>query len=295
MLGFIKQALSKVYEQISSKLQGLFAQKKIDEETLKELEKILLSADTGVPTTKKIIQELRQEVSTGQIQQGTDLKKALNAKLLSTLKSKTYNYDSQVFLLVGINGSGKTTFASKLAYWLKNKNKKVLLAAADTFRAAAVDQLIAWSEKLQIPIVIGKEQQDPASVVYKACQEFKDNNYDHLIIDTAGRLQNKVNLMKELEKIKNSIKKLLPNFKISTLLTIDSMLGQNSFDQAKLFSQSTDVDGIVLTKLDGTAKGGIVFSINHELGIPVAFISLGEQPEQMNTFNPETYVEQLLS
>lgn len=294
MLGFIKQALSKAYEQITSKLQGLFSKKKIDDETLKELEKILLSADTGVPTTKKIIEELKQKVSAGEIQEGSDLKIELENLLLKILNAKNYSYDAQVYLLVGINGSGKTTFASKLTYFFKEQKKKVLLGAADTFRAAAVNQLVNWAERLNSSIVIGNEGQDPASVVYKSCQEFKENNFDYLIIDTAGRLQTKVNLMKELQKIKTTITKLLPDYKISTLLTIDAMLGQNSFDQAKLFSESTNVDGIVLTKLDGTAKGGIVFSIYEQLGIPVAFISTGEQPEQMSKFSANEYVKQLV-
>lgn len=294
MFNYLKQVFGKIYREVSSKLQVLFSKNQIDQETLKDLEKILIKADTGVPTTRAIIKELQEEFNNGQIKQGSDLKNYLSKILQKQIESENYDYDAQVFLLVGINGSGKTTFASKLAYWLRSQNKKVLLCAADTFRAAAVDQLTEWSNKLNLNIVKGKENQDPASVVYTACQEFKNNNYDALIIDTAGRLQNKVNLMKELEKIKKTIEKLLPEKKISTLLTIDSMLGQNSFDQAKLFSESTNVNGIVLTKFDGTAKGGIIFSIYRDLKIPVAFISSGEQPDQLSLFNPKEYIDQLL-
>lgn len=294
MFNFLKNKLTSIYNQFTEKAKSLFGQNKVDENTLKELEKLLINADAGVKTTRNIIQNLKSKVSSGQISQGKDLKEALAQELTNILKGKSYNPEADVYLLVGINGSGKTTFTSKLGYWLKNNNNKVLFVAADTFRAAAVEQIENWGQRLNIPVVKGLETQDPAAVVYKGCQEFKDNNYDKLVIDTAGRLQTKVNLMKELEKIKRTIQKQLPDKKISTLLTIDSMLGQNSFDQAKIFNESTQVDGIILTKLDGTGKGGIVFSITQELNIPIGFISYGEQPDQMSIFNPEEYINNLL-
>lgn len=294
MFGFIKKALHKVYDQFTSKIQSIFFSQKVDTQTLDSLEKILIGADTGVQTTRNIISNLKKAAQSGKIQTGQDLKIELKEELTHLLKTKKFDPQADIYLLVGINGSGKTTASGKLTYWLKQQNKKVLLVAGDTFRAAATQQLNKWAEKLSTDIVIGKENQDPASVVFEGCQKFKDLNYGALIIDTAGRLQTKVNLMKELEKIKRIIEKLLPDKKISTLLTVDSMLGQNSFEQAKIFNESTKLDGIILTKMDGTAKGGIVFSIVNELQIPVAFISYGENEEQFALFDPIEYCDDLL-
>ena len=200
-----------------------------------------------------------------------------------------------LYLLVGINGSGKTTAAAKLAYQYKQENKRVLFIAADTFRAAATQQLAQWAQKLGADIVIGAEGQDPASVIFTGIQKFKQEQFDVLIIDTAGRLQTKINLMKELEKIKRVINSQLPQTPITILLTIDAMLGQNSFEQAKLFHESTPIDGVILTKMDGTGKGGIVFGITNELKIPIAYISFGEKPEQFTLFNAQEYVHDLLN
>jgi fused signal recognition particle receptor len=196
---------------------------------------------------------------------------------------------------VGINGSGKTTFAAKLANAYVTQGKKTLLVAADTFRAAAVEQLTTWATRTNTPIVTGNPGQDPASVIFQGCQQFNLHHYDALIIDTAGRLHTKTNLMHELAKIKRIIAQQLPNEPVETLLTIDAMLGQNSFEQAKLFKECTHVNGIVLTKMDGTGKGGIVFSIAHELNIPITFISYGEQLTQFASFNPHTYVQELIN
>jgi fused signal recognition particle receptor len=202
--------------------------------------------------------------------------------------------DSQVFVLVGINGSGKTTFAGKLAHKLKQEGNNVLLVAADTFRAAAPEQLTAWAQNIGVDIVLGTPNQDPAAVVFAGCERFKKENYDAIIIDTAGRLHTKTNLMNELAKIKRVITKQLPDKSITTLLTIDAMLGQNSFEQAKLFKECTDVNGIVLTKMDGTGKGGIVFAIAHQLHIPIAYISFGEQLDNIKLFDAQEYVHDLL-
>ena len=198
-------------------------------------------------------------------------------------------------MLVGINGSGKTTLAAKLAYHAKSKGKKVLLVAADTFRAAAQEQLGLWAQKLNADIELGKQGQDPASVVFAGCQRYKQQGYDTLIIDTAGRLQTKTNLMKELEKIKRVIGQQVPNQTINTILTVDSMLGQNSLEQARIFHESTKLDAIALTKMDGTGKGGIVFAIADELGIPVAYITYGEAIEHLKIFDADEYVQNLIN
>lgn len=294
MFNFIKNKLKKIYNSISSKLQGIFSSQVIDSETLEKLERILLEADTGIITTRSLIEKLKTQVKQGNINQGSDLQHELHNQLLTILTERNYQA-TNIILLVGINGSGKTTTASKLAQMHKNNGKKVLLVAGDTFRAAATEQLNEWAKRLGVDIVIGKENQDPASVIFGACEKFKDDNYDTLIIDTAGRLQTKSNLMKELEKIGKIIKRQLPNETVSTLLTVDSMLGQNSFDQAQLFNESTKLNGIVLTKLDGTGKGGIVFAITQKLDVPVAYITFGEQVEQIKAFDAENYVHELLN
>ncbi len=295
MFNTIKNRLHKVYTQFTSKAQALFTQKQLDGQTLKELEMLLIEADTGIKTTRIIIERLKQKFSQGDMQHGEDLKKALEKELLSLLTSQQETLENDIYLLVGINGSGKTTFAGKLAYALQQQKKKVLLVAADTFRAAATEQLMRWADKIQVDIVTGKQDQDPAAVIFAGCQQYKNKQYDALIIDTAGRLQTKVNLMKQLEKIKRVITKQLPDKQINTLLTIDSMLGQNSFEQAKIFNESIDISGIVLTKMDGTSKGGIVFAIMQELGIPINYITFGEQLDQLEMFNAQKYITQLVN
>jgi len=294
MFNFLKETLSNIYNQFTNKIRQLFKTNQINQESLNELEKILIKADTGVYTTEHILNKIKEEFKNNNIKTGDDLKIALSNQLKDILSKNKYNLDSDVYLLVGINGSGKTTFAGKLGNFFKEKNKKVLLVAADTFRAAAKEQLNNIAKKLDIDIVSGKEDQDPASVVYSGCLKYTQNNYDILIVDTAGRLQTKVNLMKELQKIKNTISKLLPNKKLSILLTVDSMLGQNSLNQAKIFNECTNINGIVLTKMDGTGKGGIVFSISKDLNIPIAFISYGEKFSDLKLFNQEEYIEQLI-
>ncbi len=295
MFSFIKQALQKIYTGITSRLSGLFSKKVINEETLKELELILISADTGVDTTRMVIKELENQYKKGLLDQGDSLREALQAILCTILEKPSIEQrDYAISLLVGINGSGKTTCASKLAYRYKQMGKRVLLVAADTFRAAAVDQLVNWAEKVGVDIETGINGQDSASVVFKGCERFITGGYDHLIIDTAGRLHTKANLMHELSKIKRVIEKKLANQHIHTILTIDSMLGQNSLEQAKLFKESTHVSSIILTKMDGTGKGGIVFAIAHELEIPIEFMSFGEQVDQIKEFDKNEYVKNLL-
>jgi fused signal recognition particle receptor len=295
MLSFIKNKLQKIYNSVTSHISYLFSAQQIDDKTLQELETILLSADTGIKTTKKIINHLKEQWKAGFIKGGSDLKKTLEAQLLSILQNTKKPTESSVYVLVGINGSGKTTFASKLAYSLKKQGKRVLLVAADTFRAAATQQLTEWSHKIGVEIVSGQQGQDPAAVVFQGCEKYKREQFDALIIDTAGRLQTKINLMKELEKIKRNISRHLPDQPINTLLTVDAMLGQNSFEQARLFHESTDLQGIVLTKMDGTGKGGIVFAIVQELEIPLIYISYGEHLDALKPFDAQEYVAELLS
>lgn len=294
MFGFLKNTFQSIYSQFTSKVHALFSRNTIDQATLDELEQILLKADTGVATTRTILTNLTEKYKRGDLQKGDDLKTALEEELLQLLGAQTTTESGPVFLLVGVNGSGKTTFAGKLAHRYVQDGKKVLLVAADTFRAAARQQLESWAQKTGASIITGSENQDPASVVFAGCEKFKHENFDILIIDTAGRLQTKVNLMNELAKIKRIITRQLPEQNVTTLLTVDAMLGQNSFQQAKLFNECTHIDGIVLTKLDGTGKGGIVFAIKQELAIPIAFISSGEQAEHCAPFNANEYIAQLL-
>jgi fused signal recognition particle receptor len=294
MFSFIKNSLSNLYSSFTTKVSSLFSRATIDQETLKDLERLLIEADTGYQTTQTILQSLQKKFQQGTLKEGQDLKKALQEELLQMLYSFEYK-TTQIYLLVGINGSGKTTFAAKLAYKMLQEGKKVLLAAGDTFRAAATEQLALWTEKMGAELVKGKQGQEPGSVVFQACEAYKAGKQDVLIIDTAGRLQTKINLMQELAKLKRIIQKQLPDVQICTLLTLDAMLGQNSLEQAKIFNESTKVDGIVLSKMDGTGKGGIIFAINHEIKIPVAFISFGEKIDQLKQFNAQEYVEQLLT
>ncbi len=295
MFQFLKKQFAKIYTQVTSKLTALFGKQTVDEPLLHELERILLEADTGVTTTRALIESLRKKVQHQSIKQGSDLKEALKQELKALLQAKQFDdTDAHVFLMVGVNGTGKTTFTSKLANLYVKQGKKVLLAAADTFRAAAMQQLQIWAERAGTHCVTGPEGSDPAAIVFAACQKFVTERYDILIIDTAGRLQNKTNLMKELEKIRKVVGRQLPQERIVTLLTIDAMLGQNSFDQAKFFNEATMVDGIVLTKMDGTGKGGIVFSITNEIKIPVAYVSFGESMNDSARFDLDSYVHDLL-
>lgn len=295
MFNFIKKTFKKIYTACTSKFDALFSKKTIDQETISELEKILIEADTGVTTTKKIIVAIKERNVAGNISDGTMLKEALTQELEKILTTPKEPFKSQIILLVGINGSGKTTLAAKLAYAATREGNKVLLVAADTFRAAAQEQLSSWSHKIGVDIVHGKQGQDPASVVFAGCTQFKQGNYSTLIIDTAGRLQTKINLMKELEKIKRVIKQQLPESHINTMLTVDAMLGQNSLEQARIFHESTQLDCIALTKVDGTGKGGIIFSISDQLGIPVAYLAYGEKEDQLKKFDAKEYVSNLLN
>ncbi len=294
MFSGIKQKFQKIYNQFTNKAKELFGYSVIDEQTLNELERLLISADTGVKTTRAIIAQLKKDVASGSIKQGQDLKNALSVQLESVLKP--YEEDeTSVYLLVGINGSGKTTCAGKLAHLLQGQGKKVLLVAADTFRAAAQEQLQQWAQKTGAAFESGQQGKDPASVVFTGMERFESGNFDAVIIDTAGRLQTKTNLMRELEKIKRVIERKAPQATLSTFLTIDTMLGQNSLEQARVFHESTKLDSIILTKMDGTGKGGIVFAIAQELNIPISYLSVGESLDDLERFDAQRYVNDILN
>lgn len=294
MFNFIKNTLTKVYSTCTSKFSALFNRTTVDESLIKELERILIEADTGFKTTQQIIKEIQDQSDAGTIQDGNQLRTALEQQLLKILNNTTPPKPTDIYLLIGVNGSGKTTFAAKLAQQEKNSDKSVLLVAADTFRAAAQEQLTSWAQNISADIEVGTFNQDPASVVYMGCQRFKQDGYQTLIIDTAGRLQTKINLMKELEKIKRVITQQLPERSIHTILTVDAMLGQNSFEQARIFNECTKIDSIALTKMDGTGKGGIVFAIAQELSLPVSYITFGEQVDQIKSFNAKEYIDGLI-
>jgi fused signal recognition particle receptor len=287
---FIKQKLTKLYDVFASKFSYLLNCSVVDDDLIKELEILLLQADTGVPTTKKIVKSIKEKEDKNQ-----SLRDYMYDLLVGILqKPQQYSFDAPIMLLVGVNGTGKTTSAGKLAYDCKQKGQKTLLVAADTFRAAAVEQLQQWAKKIGVDIVIGKQEQDAASVVYKACEQFLSGGYDRMIVDTAGRLQTKKNLMAELNKIYRVIDKKLSDHKVNTLLTIDSMLGQNSFEQARLFQDSANVNGVILTKMDGTGKGGVIFALADQLNLPIAYLTFGEKIQDIKQFIIYEYVKELI-
>jgi len=294
MFSFLKNSLSTIYASCSQRIKNLFSTPTIDEHLLQELEKILLTSDMGVTVTHAIVDKLRQAYRQQSIIDTHDAKKLLEHELITLLQQQLPTPVSSVIVLVGINGSGKTTCAAKLAYRAQQEGKRVLLVAGDTFRAAATEQLITWGNRLNIPVVTGNSS-DPAAVIFTGCKQYLDERYDLLIIDTAGRLQTKTNLMHELEKIKRVITRLLPDQKISILLTIDALLGQNSLQQARIFHEATTLNGCILTKMDSTSKGGIVFAITQELQIPITYIACGEKLRDLYPFDAQEYVKMLLS
>ena len=281
-------------------MNELFANfRTVDEDFFEELEETLIGADVGFETAIQITEALRQEVKLRNAKKPAEIQNAIIEKLVDLYEEEGINEVNElniqedgltVILFVGVNGVGKTTSIGKLAHQYKNEGKKVLLAAADTFRAGAIDQLVVWGERAGVEVVRGNAGGDPAAVVYDAVERAKNEQVDVLLVDTAGRLQNKVNLMNELEKIKRVIQRELPEAPHETLLVLDATTGQNAMVQAKQFKETTDVTGLVLTKLDGTAKGGIVLAIRNELHLPVKLVGLGEGIDDLEPFEPNDFV-----
>ena len=295
----LKNGLGKTKQNINDKINNVFANfRKVDEELLDELEEALIMSDIGIETSTKIISELRNRIKKENIQDEEAVKTALREEMVKLLDVGETKLDLStspaVILVVGVNGVGKTTSIGKIANNLRKSGKKVVIAAADTFRAAAVEQIEIWADRANCELVKRPEGSDPASVVFDAIQVAKEQHADVLICDTAGRLHNKKNLMDELGKINKVINRELPDASKETLLVLDGTTGQNAIMQVKAFKETTDITGIVLTKLDGTAKGGVVVGIVAENKIPVKYIGIGEQIDDMEVFNSEDFDEAII-
>ena len=294
----LKEGLMKtknaVFGQVNEVIKNF---RKVDESLLEELEEIMICADMGTNTTEKVIEELRDRIKTENIKNADDVKTALCDILVKQIgEGEELNLSTtpSVILVIGVNGVGKTTSIGKIANNLRKEGKKVIVAAADTFRAAAIDQLAVWCDRVGVELIRQNEGADPASVVYDAIAAANKQRADVLIIDTAGRLHNKSNLMNELAKINRIITRELPDAARETLLVLDSTTGQNAVIQAKKFKETADITGLILTKLDGTAKGGAVFSIKDEIDIPVKFIGVGEKIDDMQPFDAKMFVDALM-
>jgi signal recognition particle-docking protein ftsY len=295
-----EKGLEKTNKGFGARLNAFFAKfRTVDEDFFDDLEDLLIESDVGYETAEQLTDELREEAKLQNAKSRDDLKRVIVEKLVdlydkggnSEDEQLTYNAEAKpnVYLLVGVNGAGKTTTIGKLAKRFKDEGKSVILAAADTFRAGAVEQLVEWGKRVDVPVVTGKEKADPASVVYDATERAIREKADYLLVDTAGRLQNKKNLMAELEKIQRTIKKLLPDQPTETLLVLDGSTGQNALLQAKDFDKTTELTGLVLTKLDGSSKGGVVLAIRNEMNLPVKLVGLGERAEDLADFDAANY------
>lgn len=292
----LKEGLSKTKKNFTEKVESLLkAFKQVDEELFDELEEILVLSDVGVKTSQKIIENLKERVKKEKISDSQEVKELLKEEMFSiiNLPNKLKEKYPLIILMVGVNGVGKTTSIGKIANLLKSSGKKVIIAAADTFRAAAIDQLEIWAKRVGCDIIKHTEGADPAAVVFDGIQAMRARKADVLIVDTAGRLHTKKNLIEELKKIDRVINQQMPEAEKETLLVIDATTGQNGLVQAKEFNQAVNISGIVLTKLDGTAKGGIVVSICDELKIPVKFIGVGEKIDDLQEFNPKEFIDAL--
>lgn len=301
----LDEGLEKTKDSFLSKLKRTIVGKsRVDDEVLDELEEVLITSDVGVETTLKIIDRIEERVSRDKYVNASELQNILREEIAGLLEEnntsdaeyeipKHADNNPHVIMVVGVNGVGKTTTIGKLAYQFKQMGHKVVLGAADTFRAAAVDQLIIWSERVGVPIVELGMNADPASVAFDALKKGKEQGADVIIIDTAGRLHNKVNLMNELSKIKRVMSKVVPDAPHEVLLVLDGSTGQNAFEQAKQFSAATEITALAITKLDGTAKGGVVIGISDQMKIPVKYIGVGEQMEDLQPFHKESFVNSL--
>ena len=298
----MKQAVTRTRESLNERIDELASiGKEIDRDTLDDLEATLISADLGTATTGTVLEALRNKVDRRQIGNIDELKRVLKAELQKILDLadqqpvRKVDGEPEVILVVGVNGTGKTTSTGKLAYALRSQGKSVLLAAADTFRAAAIEQLEIWGDRTGVEVIKNKPGGDPSAVLFDALQAAKARGIDYVIVDTAGRLHTKSNLMTELEKMRRTAQRFIPSAPHETLLVMDATTGQNGLQQARLFTQSAGVTGIVLTKLDGTAKGGVVVAISKELGLPVRYVGVGEKVGDLLPFNSKDFVESLFN
>lgn len=302
----LNKGLEKTRESVFSKLsRAIVGKSKVDDEVLDNLEEALITSDVGVETTLKIIQRIEERVSKDKYLGTAELNKILREEIVALLEENNSadvsdfdlpeRNEPYVIMVVGVNGVGKTTTIGKLAYNFKKAGKSVLLGAADTFRAAAIDQLQIWADRVDVPLVRQKMGADPASVAYDTVASAKATGADVVIIDTAGRLHNKINLMNELSKIKKVMQKVIPDAPHEVLLILDGSTGQNAFEQAKQFTKATDVTALALTKLDGTAKGGVVIGISDQFKIPVKYIGIGEKLTDLQIFNRREFVDSLFS
>ena len=300
----LDKGLEKTKESVFGKLARVVAGKsKVDDDVLDDLEEILITSDVGVETTVKIIERIEKRVERDKYVSTSELNQILREEIASPLAENNSDDNSNwdlpsdhkpyVILVVGVNGVGKTTTIGKLAYQFKNAGKKVYLGAADTFRAAAVEQICIWGERVGVPVIKQQQGSDPASVAFDTLQSAKANGADVVLIDTAGRLHNKIGLMNELKKVKEVMKKVLPDAPDEIMLVLDGSTGQNAFEQAKQFSKVTEITSLAITKLDGTAKGGVVIGISDQLKVPVKYIGLGEGMEDMQLFNKTEFVDSL--
>ena len=301
----LDRGLEKTKQSFFSKItRAILGKSKVDVEVLDNLEEVLISSDVGVATTLKIIERIQKRVDRDKVLNTEELNTVLKEEITGLLVDSTISLEQNkqlnpnepyVIMVVGVNGVGKTTTIGKLAHQFKTSGKKVILGAADTFRAAAVDQLIIWSQRVGVDIVQQGMNADPASVAFDTLQSAKANGADVVIIDTAGRLHNKVNLMNELSKIKRVMTKVFPNAPHEILLVLDGSTGQNAYEQAKQFAQATEINALAITKLDGTAKGGVVIGISDQMQIPVKYIGVGEKMEDLQIFDKQAFVEALFS
>ena len=294
-----KEGLERTRKIAFGRIASIFGATQITEMTWDELEAILIQADLGIETTESVIKALKQTVLKDGLTQADELQANLRAELIKRLDPapdlNLTAYHPAVVLLVGVNGSGKTTTAAKLGKQFSGQGKKVLLAAADTFRAAAVDQLQVWGERLNIPVIAGQPNADPGSVAYDAVQSAISRNMDIVLVDTAGRLHTRYNLMEELKKVYRVTGKALPGSPHATWLVLDATTGQNALQQARAFKEAVQVSGIILAKLDSSARGGMAFAIQRELGLPILYAGLGEKPEDLTIFDREAFVDGILS
>lgn len=303
MAGFftkLKEGLTKTRDQFVSKVEEILTgRRKIDEELYEELEEVLIRSDVGVTTSLELVQRLRQEVKKRKLSEAQELREVLKEEISNLLGEEEplqlAENGPSVILVVGVNGVGKTTTIGKLAHYFKHEGQKVILAAGDTFRAAAIDQLEIWGHRANAEVIKQREGADPAAVAYDAIQYAKTRGIDLVIMDTAGRLHNKVNLMEELRKVRRVIEREIPGAPHEVLLVLDATTGQNALQQAKLFQEVAGVTGIVLTKLDGTAKGGVVLGIQGEIKIPVKWVGVGEGMEDLRPFIPQDFANALFS